>query len=307
MSLLSQDMSLCQTPHRRDVCRLKKSGWNVVPEVADDSLFDGVLIKIPRQHDEALHDMARALVVLRPGGLFLAAAANDEGGRRLRRDAAGFGIDCDETSKHHARIIIGVRPEKLNGNALEQAHKEGGWQQGQRHGLVTRPGLFAWDRIDEGSALLAVHLPVTEFTGRGADAGCGYGFLTDKIIRGGARPEALYCIDSDCRAVDACRRNFGSLPFVHPLWIDMADKEDDRPASLDWVVMNPPFHQGARAEDIALGQTLIAGAALMLRQGGSLWMVANRHLPYEEMLSVHFARVRPVIQDRGYKIYHAIR
>ena len=46
---------------------------------------------------------------------------------------------------------------------------------------------------------------------------------------------------------------------------------------LDFVVMNPPFHDGG-AEDKALGVAFIEAAARMLARRGACWLVANRHL-----------------------------
>ena len=70
--------------------------------------------------------------------------------------------------------------------------------------------------------------------------------------------------------------------------------------------MNPPFHDGG-AEDKALGQNFIRRAASALRKGGTLWLVANRHLPYEAVLGEHFRRVTAKADAGGYKIHEAVR
>jgi 16S rRNA (guanine1207-N2)-methyltransferase len=70
--------------------------------------------------------------------------------------------------------------------------------------------------------------------------------------------------------------------------------------------MNPPFHDGG-VEDQALGRTFIRRAAEALRPGGTCWLVANRHLPYEAELKAHFRRVAPIVEAEGYKIYEAQR
>ena len=75
---------------------------------------------------------------------------------------------------------------------------------------------------------------------------------------------------------------------------------------LDFVVMNPPFHDGG-AEDQALGQAFIARAAEALRPGGSLWLTANTHLPYEAPLKAAFKSVTLKASAGGYKIYEARR
>ena len=86
-------------------------------------------------------------------------------------------------------------------------------------------------------------------------------------------------------------------------WADLRGAEPAL-ADLDFVVMNPPFHD-AGAEDRALGQVFIRRAAGALRKGGTCWLVANRHLPYESVLSEHFARVTPHGEAGGYKVFEA--
>ena len=64
-------------------------------------------------------------------------------------------------------------------------------------------------------------------------------------------------------------------------WHDVAT---GLPARYDFIVSNPPFHQG-RADEPDLGRAFIAAAAAALKPGGRLWLVANRHLPYEAVLA----------------------
>lgn len=47
--------------------------------------------------------------------------------------------------------------------------------------FVSRPGVFAWDRIDPASALLVEHLPTT-LAGHGADLGAGFGYLSAEVL-----------------------------------------------------------------------------------------------------------------------------
>jgi 16S rRNA (guanine1207-N2)-methyltransferase len=75
---------------------------------------------------------------------------------------------------------------------------------------------------------------------------------------------------------------------------------------MDAVVMNPPFHTG-RAADPDIGRGFIASAAKLLTPRGQLWMVANRHLPYEATLSERFAKVSEVAGDGRFKVLQAER
>jgi 16S rRNA (guanine1207-N2)-methyltransferase len=157
--------------------------------------------------------------------------------------------------------------------------------------------VFSWDRLDPGTALLLEALP--PLGGRGADLGCGVGVLARAVL---ASPKvtSLLAIDIDARAIAAARRNIEDERAM----FDHRDVRGPAPAELDFVVMNPPFHDAGR-EDRALGQAFISAAAAGLRSGGVCWMVANLALPYEAVLAACFSRVTAVTQARGYKVYEA--
>jgi 16S rRNA (guanine1207-N2)-methyltransferase len=70
----------------------------------------------------------------------------------------------------------------------------------------------------------------------------------------------------------------------------------------------------AGLEDRELGQAFIRRAHQLLRPGGSVWLVANRHLPYEAVLSGLFAKVTARGEGQGqgqgqgqgfFKVYEA--
>lgn len=285
---------------------LLKQGYDVTPEpdIREDGRYDAVLALVPRQHREAMHDMARALKALKPGGFFAFSAANDGGGGRLKKDVESFGLDCSGEGRDRSRVVWGAKPPGFDAAALEPAIQGGLYQEIPGGGFISRPGIFSWDRIDPGSALLAESVPASSLGGRGADFGCGYGFLSRHAAAGDNVSE-IYCIDADFRAVEACRRNLGNIAKARFLWHDIGSGAG-LPGALDWIVMNPPFHEG-RARDISLGMSFIEAAAQSLRPGGVLWMVANRHLPYEEISRGLFATVAEAAGNKGYKIFRSVR
>jgi 16S rRNA (guanine1207-N2)-methyltransferase len=75
----------------------------------------------------------------------------------------------------------------------------------------------------------------------------------------------------------------------------------------DVIVCNPPFHVQGRLDRPDIGRRFIAAAAQSLKPKGRLWLVANRHLPYEDALTGNFQRVRVVAQAHGFKIIEAQR
>ena len=49
----------------------------------------------------------------------------------------------------------------------------------------------------------------------------------------------------------------------------------------------------------------ITAAGRMLRRSGTLYLVANRHMPYEEVLRAAFRSVKPLADEAGYKVFEA--
>jgi 16S rRNA (guanine1207-N2)-methyltransferase len=72
-------------------------------------------------------------------------------------------------------------------------------------------------------------------------------------------------------------------------------------------VSNPPFHAQRGTDRPDIGRRFITVAAQSLNPGGRLWLVANRHLPYESVLDNNFGTVRIVTQAHGFKIIEAIK
>lgn len=247
---------------------------------------------------ERRYTIALALKALAPGGEFIVLAPKDKGGSRLAKELKSFGCAISETSRRHHRICACERPAEPTG--IEEAIREGQPVLHEALGLWTQPGVFSWNRLDPGSALLLQHLP--GLNGKGADFGCGIGILSRAILTS-PKVEHLTMIDIDRRATEMAARNIDD-PRAEVLWMDIRGKS--ALSGLNFVVMNPPFHDGG-AEDRALGQSFILKAAEALRTGGTLWLVANRHLPYENVLKPLFKRVMPAIEAGGYKVYEAVK
>jgi 16S rRNA (guanine1207-N2)-methyltransferase len=250
---------------------------------------------------ERRYALALTLRALAPGGVLTAMAPKDKGGARLRKELEAFGCTVEESAKAHHRICICTPPTRPIG--LEEAIAEGAPRFVQSLGLWSQPGVFSWNRIDPGSALLAQNLPA--LSGRGADLGCGVGYLS-RAISTSPSVQTLTLIDNDRRAINAARRNIAD-PRAALLWADVTTTDLAHGLdSLDFVVMNPPFHD-AGTEHRGLGQAFIRRAAQMLKPRGVCWLVANRHLPYEAVLGEAFAKMTVVVEQGGYKVFEARR
>lgn len=290
--------------------------------------LQSITIHAPANTLERRRLLALALQALAPGGAITAFAANDKGGTRLADELAAFGCIAEGIPKRHHRIVTALRPDEqpaarrprssrvttMTGSGLNAAAIAAAITDGDARivpglmtadGLWSMPGLFHWDGVDPGTALLIEHLP--PLTGRGIDLGCGIGLLAKAVLERGACTH-ITLADIDRRALDLACRNIAEdaahrSAGIAAVWTDVRTARD-LPTGLDFAVMNPPFHDGG-VEDRALGQAFITRAAQILKPGGQLWMTANRHLPYEATLEPLFESVEIVVQAGGYKIASA--
>ncbi|WP_425073029.1 class I SAM-dependent methyltransferase [Sagittula sp. S175] len=199
-----------------------------------------------------------------------------------------------QVSKAHGKCVWLHPGDALSVWARPERHQNA-------HGDWVAPGVFSADAPDEASVALAKALP-KGLHGKLADLGAGWGWLSREVLR---HPDvkALHMVETDKTALDCARLNFTD-PRAQFHWADATTWTP--PVKLDVVVMNPPFHSG-RAADPALGRAFIASAAGMLAPHGQLWMVANRHLPYEATLSDLFRDVTEAGGDNRFKVLHAAR
>lgn len=273
-------------------------GAQPIESLADASL-SRVIVNAPPGTLERRYVLAHALRALQEGGELVVLAPKTLGGARLGAELTAFGCLVSEHAKRHHRICVAARPSAPL--EMAKAITAGGPQQPQGLGLWSQPGVFSWDRVDTGTQVL-LDTPLA-FTGRGADLGCGVGLLSLSVLEGG-EVTSLILLDLDARAVAAARRNVVDprASFRH------GDVRDEALANgdLEFVVMNPPFHQGGR-ENLGLGHAFIDAASAMLRPGGVCRLVANAALPYERRLSSAFATHRTIAQTRGYKVFEAVR
>ena len=291
--------------------------------------FDTLLMLAPKNRAEAAYCFAKGFAHLKKGGQFYVAAANDAGGKSLPKMLQTFGIaDFEALSKHKAKAVFGEK-SSYDADAITAALNAGAVQGVLDGAYVSQPGIFGWDKIDAGSEILTRYLP-DDLSGHGADFGCGYGYLSRHVLEHCPKVKKLHAIDADARALVCAKQNLIN-PSLHGLSVQSSDastgldhtdkpcddekrvevlwKDLTQPQSLpplDFIIMNPPFHQN-KESDAAIGRAFIETAHSALKPSGRLFMVANAHLPYEQILNQHFSSVEKLHEGQGFKVFVAAK
>ncbi len=301
---------ICEQSFRPFAQALEHSGWQVREErqiEADGTRYALVLVLPPRQRDEALALLARAVALAAPGGRVVACQANNEGARSGEADLHQLSGLAGSLTKYHCRTYWTAPLPAATDTALQARWAALDAPRRIVDGrFLSRPGVFAWDRIDPASALLVEHLPAT-LAGHGADLGAGFGYLSAEVLARCPRVTALDLYEAEARALDLARRNLQDIPHPARLHYHWHDVTAGLAGQYDFIVSNPPFHTPSRADRPDIGQRFIAVAAQALRPGGQLLLVANRHLPYEKILNDSFGEVRVAAERDGFKLIAATR
>ena len=260
--------------------------------VTPSAPYAAAIVCLPRSREAARALIAQAAAEVAPGGWIAVDGQKTDGIDTALKDLRGR-VDLSESlSKAHGKLASFQAGADLS-DWRATPHQVEGFQ--------TLPGIFSADGPDPGSILLAAALPA-KLGGKIADLGAGWGFLAAEILK---RPgvKKLDLVEAEADALDCARVNVAD-PRARFHW---ADATSWRPETLlDAVVMNPPFHT-RRAAHPALGAAFIRAARRMLAPDGSLWLVANRHLPYDAVLSDCFLEVRDVAGGSGFRVIQAIK
>ncbi|WP_299472229.1 class I SAM-dependent methyltransferase [uncultured Roseibium sp.] len=297
---------VCVQSFAPDRDALEKSRVNIVAETPEEN-FDAVFVLPGRQRQEARAQLASAVIKAREGGVVVACAPNTEGAKTLEKDLIDLLGSVQKLTKNKCRVVWEtIRPGAVDTALLEEWRRLDAPRKVLDGAYVSRPGVFAWDRIDPASKILGDLLPDT-LKGKGADLGAGFGYLARTVLEKAPKVSGMDLYEAEKRALDLAQENlagFKGKRSMHGIWCDVTRGIE---GPYDFIISNPPFHQAGKADRADVGQGFIRAAAAGLRPGGEFYMVANRHLPYEKTLAEVFASVTQLADEGGYKVIRATK
>jgi len=298
------DLVVQQT--RRDICLDLQRAGHTIRRHLREGPFDLVLVLAGRQREQTMGWLASGAALLAGsqagrGGTLALCSANDMGAKGYERRLGDLGAALKVSSKSKCRLVV------FNGDSIACPGVLQDWLAAAAprkladSGLISCPGVFSWEHPDAGSRLLLQHLP-TGLSGRGMDLGCGNGYLSCHVLARHAGMREWHAVDVDAVAVECARQNLQAAQAacsVHVHWLDAT--REGLPGNMDVVLLNPPFHRD-KADLVSLGQAMILAAQRSMHQAGNLFLVANRHLPYELLLYQSFEQVSCLFEGEGYKV-----
>ncbi len=179
--------------------------------------------------------------------------------------------------------------------------------EGTGHRICNHANVFSRDSLDIGTRFFLQHLPHNLGAKDVIDLGCGNGVVG--LVSAERNPEArLHFIDESFMAVASARMNFAhNLAEGREAQFIVGDGLTDvAKESADIILCNPPFHQGSTVGD-HIAQRMFRQSLKVLRPGGELWVVGNRHLGYHKTLTKIFGNCELIATNAKFVILRTLR
>lgn len=171
--------------------------------------------------------------------------------------------------------------------------------------LHAKPGIFGWQKLDQGSSLLLDSLP--RIIGRPLplndrsilDLGCGAGHLLLMAVETATRSR-IVATDNNAAAVKLCQVNLDAAGI--DATVVPSDAGDTVEGRVELVLCNPPFHSGFRV-DHSLTEKFLYQAARHLEPNGVAVFVVNQHVPLSRIAAQYFAHIEMFIDSGSFCVY----
>lgn len=277
-----------------------------MPAQGDDTpaRFDLVLIKIPKTL-ALLEDQLYRLRAHIDNDTTLIAAGMTKNihNSTLALFEKILGPTTSSLAKKKARLIF-CQPQASNWSGASPYPSEYRLED-TRFELTNHANVFSRASLDIGTRLLLKHMSELPCAETIVDLGCGNGVIG--LLAAEQIPNAqLIFADESFMAIASAQAN-----FEHAFGTERAAQYrvnnclDGMPeSSADLVLNNPPFHQqGALAEHIA--RQMFSDSKRVLRTGGKIWVIANRHLGYHVQLKRIFDNCQTLASNKKFVLLQA--
>jgi len=283
--------------------------------LAGEEPFDVIFMTLPKGRELARLYLVNGYLCLKPGGQLYLAGENRGGIKSVIRDAEElFGAIRILGYKGGGRAAVCVRRADGGAGQLPEAFRAPGLLEGsfhsfpltlemRRYTICSRPGVFSWEHLDDGTRLFLEALDVKPGDDV-ADVGCGYGVIGLYAAYAGATSVTLIDVDwlaCQCARETLRRNGVDRASVIHG---DGLAAVGDRRFTL--VVSNPAFHSGLAVSTLMLSR-LVEEAHAALEPGGRLAIVANRFLPYEHAMGQVFGQVAALAETPRYRVLAAYK
>lgn len=278
-----------------------------------NSFYDIVVIKLPK-NQALLEDQLYRIKQHTTAETIIIAAGMVKAVHRstLQLFEAVIGPTTTSLARKKARLIFSHRDMTLTNNTTP--YPKSYHLNEYNLTVANHANVFSRQKLDIGTRFFLENMPSGCNNKDVIDLGCGNGLLGVIFAskNAGAR---LKFIDESYMAVASAKINYDHLIEGQTASSDIQTQgcaefivadclagigED----SVDLILNNPPFHQSTAVGDHVAWQ-MFTESKKVLRNGGELWVIGNRHLGYHTKLKRLFGNCETVASNQKFVLLRA--
>ena len=270
-----------------------------------DGTYDFVFIKIPK----SLALLEDQLIRIKPvisitTKLIAAAMAKSIHTSTLKLFEKHIGSTNTSLAKKKARLIFPTPDE--NTGLVKSPYPKSYILENTNYTIVNHANVFSRESLDIGTRFFLQHLTQSEKYKNIIDLGCGNGVVG--LIAAEKNPDALVTfLDESFMAIESAKVNFtaaftGNRKAIFKVNDCLIGIEKN---SADLILNNPPFHQDNAVGDEIAWQ-MFKQSRDVLKPGGELWVIGNRHLGYHIKLKKIFGNCEMIASNRKFVILKSV-
>lgn len=276
-----------------------------------DSLLDGAVIYLPKAKQQLDMLIANMRYLIKPGGQLMIVGENKAGIKSVDKLLQKHFQQVNKLdSAKHCALICGELAKPAEGK-FDISHYvvERSYQVNHESLVIcSLPGVFGHKQFDPGTQQLLAEFhasadALVKLRGAVLDFACGTGIIGAYLAK--ANPKInVVCSDVSALAIYCSERTFARNQVNGEFIASNGLQEVDM--SFNAIITNPPFHTGIYT-DYDITREFIKVAHQQTKKYGRLHLVANRFLPYLDVLEAHYYKVNIMAQTNKYIVYEAIK
>ncbi len=264
--------------------------------------FSHAVFRVAKEKALVHHIINAALEQLPPGGTLTLIGYKGDGTKTYIEKAAAYAQGEVQIERASGALLGAITRATELGVALDDQNYAQLRQMALAPDLTvwSKPGVFGWKKIDEGSRFLFEHVDRVwrDSPQRVLDLGCGYGYLSLLALRHWPAAQLL-AVDNNIAAVAACKRNVES--FGARAACVCSDAGADIETRFDAILCNPPFHQGfAHASELT--DKFLHRIRRLLTVKGRALLVVNQFIAIEAAAAPLFGNIEMIARNKSFKL-----
>lgn len=269
--------------------------------------LDGVVIFMPKSKQQLAMLIDNASYLVKPNASVLVLGENKAGIKSVGKmlEKVGAQVNKIDSAKHCALYAVNII-EPLNHFDINDYSLVHDYTiHGQTLKIFSLPGVFGHKQIDPGTEILLEQLsPASLAKTRGHiyDFACGTGIIGCYLAKAISKTKVVTMSDISALAV-YCAEQSARLNEVDAEVIACAGVAQHE-RKFDMIVSNPPFHEGIQ-QDYSITENFIKQAFSRSHQYASMTIVANRFLPYPDILDAVYKGFTEVAASNKFRVYGA--